>query len=203
MAGRTKGQGKAARCPACAEHSNLSGVAHLVNHDMSQQTIHGEPLFRPVSVLERAVNTSDGDLFDSVLSEDVIWGSPKGQIVLGLDQLNPIHRRVAANSRQCGYSSRFTLEAVGFIGADIGWASVRRTALDAHGLPLDPSQAGDSIVQEVALYVLVRRGGQWRIAARIRLSRLWRHPSKHEYPSIACTWIVSAREPFVISELRH
>ena len=45
-----------------------------------------------IATLERAVNTSDGDLFDSVLSEDVIWGSPKGQIVLGLDQLNPIHR---------------------------------------------------------------------------------------------------------------
>jgi hypothetical protein len=41
--------------------------------------------------LERAVNSSDGDLFDSVLGEDVIWGSPKGQIVLGLEQLIPIH----------------------------------------------------------------------------------------------------------------
>jgi hypothetical protein len=34
----------------------------------------------------------------------VIWGSPKGQIVIGLDQLNPIHRRLAANSRQYGSS---------------------------------------------------------------------------------------------------
>jgi uncharacterized protein (TIGR02246 family) len=118
-----------------------------------------------ISVLEQAVNTSDGDLFDSVLSEDVIWGSPKGQIVLGLDQLNPIHRRLAANSRQYGHSSRFTLEAVGFIGANIACASVRRTGLDEHGLPLDPSQAGDSIVQEIALYVLVRQDDRWWIAS--------------------------------------
>src|SRR5271169_4331695 len=117
-----------------------------------------------IATLERAVNTSDGDLFDSVLSEDVIWGTPKGQIVLGLDQLNPIHRRLAANSRQYGHSSRFTLEAVGFIGANVACASVRRTGLDEHGSPLDPSQAGDSIVQEMALYVLVRRDGQWWIA---------------------------------------
>ena len=118
-----------------------------------------------ISVLERAVNTSDGDLFDSVLSEDVIWGTPKGQIVLGLDQLNPIHRRLAANSRQYGHSSRFTLEAVGFIGANVACASVRRTGLDEHGLPLDPSQAGDSIVQEMALYVLVRREDRWWITS--------------------------------------
>jgi uncharacterized protein (TIGR02246 family) len=116
-----------------------------------------------INTLERAVNTSNGDLFDSVLSEDVIWGSPKGQIVLGLDQLNPIHRRLAANSRQYGYSSRFTLEALGFIGPDIACAHVRRTGLNEHGLPLSPSQG--LIVQELALYVLVRRDDRWWIVS--------------------------------------
>jgi uncharacterized protein (TIGR02246 family) len=116
-----------------------------------------------IATLEHAVNTSNGDLFDSVLSEDVIWGSPKGQIVLGLDQLNPIHRRLAANSRQYGYSSRFTLEALGFIGPDSACASVRRTGLDEHKSPLTPSQG--SIVQELALYVLVRRDDRWWIVS--------------------------------------
>ncbi len=116
-----------------------------------------------VATLERAVNTSDGDLFDSVLSEDVIWGSPKGQIVRGLDQLNPIHRRLAANSRQYGYSSRFTLEALGFIGPDIACASVRRTGLNERGLPISPSHS--SIVQELALYVLVKRNDRWWIVS--------------------------------------
>lgn len=116
-----------------------------------------------IATLERAVNTSDGDLFDSVLSEDVIWGSPKGQIVLGLDQLNPIHRRLAANSRQFGHSSRFILEALGFIGPEMACATVRRTGLDEHGLPLHPSQG--SIVQELALYVLVRRCDRWWIVS--------------------------------------
>jgi uncharacterized protein (TIGR02246 family) len=116
-----------------------------------------------IATLEHAVNTSDGDLFDSVLSEDVIWGSPKGQIVLGLDQLNPIHRRLAANSRQYGYSSRFTLEALGFIGPDSACASVRRTGLDEHNSPLTPSQG--PIVQELALYVLVRRDDRWWIVS--------------------------------------
>jgi hypothetical protein len=31
------------------------------------------------ATLERAINTSNGDLFDSVLAEDVIWGSPKAR----------------------------------------------------------------------------------------------------------------------------
>jgi uncharacterized protein (TIGR02246 family) len=116
-----------------------------------------------IATLERAVNTSDGDLFDSVLSEDVIWGSPKGQIILGLEQLNPIHRRLAANSRQYGHTSLFTLEALGFIGPDFACASVRRTGVDERGLPLTPSQG--SIVQELALYVLVRRGDRWWIVS--------------------------------------
>ncbi len=116
-----------------------------------------------IAILERAVNTSNGDLFDSVLSEDVIWGSPKGQIVIGLDQLNPIHRRLAADSRQYGYSSRFTLEALGFLSRDVACASVRRTGLDEHEMPLNPSQG--SIVQELALYVLARRNDRWWIVS--------------------------------------
>jgi uncharacterized protein (TIGR02246 family) len=116
-----------------------------------------------IATLEHAVNTSDGDLFDSVLGEDVIWGSPKGQIALGLDQLNPIHRRLAANSRQYGYSSRFTLESLGFLGEDIACASVRRTGLDEHEMPLNPTPG--SIVQELALYVLARRDDRWWIVS--------------------------------------
>jgi len=116
-----------------------------------------------IATLERAVNTSDGDLFDSVLGEDVIWGSPKGQLVIGLDRLNPIHRRLTANSRQYGFSSRFTLEALGFLSRDVACASVRRTGLDEHQTPLDPSQG--SIVQELALYVLARRNDRWWIVS--------------------------------------
>ena len=116
-----------------------------------------------IAILESAVNTSNGDLFDSVLSEDVIWGSPKGQIVVGLEHLNPIHRRLAAHSRQYGYSSRFTLEALGFLGPDIACASVRRTGLDDHEMPLNPSLG--SIFQELALYVLARRDDRWWIVS--------------------------------------
>src|SRR5271170_2783894 len=153
----------AANEPAQVEN----GRSLLQAPSLFEQHANGDRLaiLAVISVLERAVNTSDGDLFDSVLSEDVIWGSPKGQIVLGLDQLNPIHRRLAANSRQYGHSSRFTLEAVGFIGANVACASVRRTGLDEHRLPLDPTQAGDSIVQEMALYVLVRRDDRWWITS--------------------------------------
>ena len=113
--------------------------------------------------LERAVNTSNGDLFDSVLAEDVIWGSPKGRLVLGLNQLNPIHRQLAANSRQYGYSSRFTIEALGFISSEVACASIRRTGLNEHGLPMRPSQGW--VVEELALYVLARQDQRWWIVS--------------------------------------
>ncbi len=126
-------------------------------------TADRDAILAVIATLEHAVNTSNGDLFDSVLSEDVIWGSPKGQIVLGLDQLNPIHQRLAANSRQYGYSSRFTVEALGFLSADVACASVRRTGLDEHEMPLNPCPG--SIVQELVLYVLVRREDRWWIVS--------------------------------------
>ena len=52
---------------------------------------------------------------------------------------------------------------LGFIGPEMACATVRRTGLDKHGLPLHPSQG--SIVQELALYVLVRRGDRWWIVS--------------------------------------
>lgn len=123
-----------------------------------------------IATLERAVKTSNGDLFDSVLGEDVIWGSPKGQIVNGLDHLNPIHRRLAANARSYGYSSRFTLEALGFLDPDTACASVRRTGLDERGAPMTPTPG--SIVEELALYMLARRDDRWWIVCAQNTPRM-------------------------------
>ena len=81
-----------------------------------------EAILQVLAVLQEGVSTSDGDLFDSVIGEDVIWGSPKGQTVLGLSRLNRIHRKLAVSSRQYGHTSRFTLEAIGFIDANVACA---------------------------------------------------------------------------------
>ena len=83
----------------------------------------------------------------------------------GLAQLNPIHRRLKSNSHGFGERSRYTIESLGFLTPDVACAHVRRVGLDGKGHPLDFSKAADAIVQEMALYVLVRREGRWWIAA--------------------------------------
>jgi hypothetical protein len=44
-------------------------------------------------------------------------------------------------------------------------AQIRRTALDQAGGPVEPSSDLTKAFSEMALYVLVRRGGTWWLAA--------------------------------------
>jgi len=44
-------------------------------------------------------------------------------------------------------------------------AQIRRTALSQHGQPVEPSGDLTGPFSETALYVLVRRGGTWWVAA--------------------------------------
>lgn len=119
-----------------------------------------------VEALERGFNERDADLTDSVLGKDVLWGSPKGQLVTGLEELHIIHQRLKKdNGNSLGYRSRYTVEALEFLTEDIACAHVRRTGLDEDGAAIDPAKVGDQIMQELALYVLVKRNDRWWIAA--------------------------------------
>jgi hypothetical protein len=48
---------------------------------------------------------------------------------------------------------------------DVAVAHIRRAALDADGEPLAPSADLTGPFSEMVLYVLVRRDGQWWVAA--------------------------------------
>ena len=117
-----------------------------------------------VGTLQHAFNARDADLWDSVLAQDVVWGSPKGQLVIGLEALNALHRRLHQEHRRTGQYSRYRVENVAYFSDSVACAHVRRIGTDRHGTPLLPTHAQD-IVQEMALYVLVRHEGQWWIAA--------------------------------------
>jgi uncharacterized protein (TIGR02246 family) len=117
-----------------------------------------------VGTLQHACNARDADLCDSVIAQDVVWGGPTGQVVIGLEALNALHRRLHQEHRRTGQYSRYRVENVAYFSDSVACAHVRRIGTDRHGTPLLAAHAQD-IVQEMALYVLVRHEGQWWIAA--------------------------------------
>jgi hypothetical protein len=90
-----------------------------------------------------------------------MWGSPYGATVDGYDALHAIHRRLHSSGHG---RSRYEIVRVLTPTPGVALAQVRRDALDEEGEPI-PSHAGESRFSEMALYVLVRRGGKWWLAA--------------------------------------
>jgi hypothetical protein len=63
-----------------------------------------------------------------------------------------------------GPSSRYQIVHVSAPAPDVAIAQVRRVALDAYGRPVPIDDA--AAFSEMALYVLVRRDGQWLAAGQ-------------------------------------
>jgi pyridoxamine 5'-phosphate oxidase family protein len=105
--------------------------------------------------LQAGIDTHDAETYNRHFAADVVWGSPYGATVRGYDELHGIHTSLLAR-RIGGPPSRYETVQVLSPTPDVVLAHVRRVALDS-----DPG-AGFS---EMALYVLVRRGGDWWLAA--------------------------------------
>ncbi|QKG18633.1 DUF4440 domain-containing protein [Actinomadura verrucosospora] len=103
------------------------------------------------AMLQRAGETRDADLYDSPFAADVLWGSPYGATVDGYTELNAIHRRLMAAS--AAPPSRFEVVTARTPAPGVVVTHIRRQAADADGF------------SEMALYVLVERGGRWWLAA--------------------------------------
>jgi len=116
-----------------------------------------------VSTLERGFNSHDADVTDSVMAQDIVWGSPKGEVVTGLGTLNAIHHRLKTQ-HVGGVKSRYEIKEVAFLDKDTACAHVSRIGTDEHGAPLERTSKR-TIAQEMALYILVKRGDRWWIAA--------------------------------------
>lgn len=104
-----------------------------------------------VAALQHGLNTADADRYDAQLAADVLWGTPKGQVVDGTDQLLPIHRKLMAQA--AAPLSRFELVSWRAPADGVAVAQILRRALDPEAF------------SEVAVYTLVRQHHQWWVTA--------------------------------------
>jgi uncharacterized protein (TIGR02246 family) len=106
----------------------------------------------------------DADVLNAQFAHDVVWGSPFGALVDGYDQLHPIH--VAFQGGKGDKPSvRYEVRNVLSISADVVVAHIARLILGPDGRPSPLEKGDDHPFSELAMYVLVRRDGQWWLAA--------------------------------------
>jgi PPOX class F420-dependent enzyme/OxyR family protein/uncharacterized protein (TIGR02246 family) len=119
---------------------------------------------RLVAELQEGYDRQDADTSNRHFAADLIWGSPFGATVAGYDDLHAIHVRLKDRGVG-GPASRYELVQSLAPAPGVAVAHVRRVALDADGNPAPEHGASDAAFSEMALYVLVRRGGAWWLAA--------------------------------------
>lgn len=102
--------------------------------------------------LQAGLDAGDADHYDNHFAADVMWGSPYGATLAGTDSLLPIHRSLM--TAVAAPPSRFEVAQMLAPAPGVAIAHIRRRALD--------DRDGFS---EMALYVLIERGGQWWLAA--------------------------------------
>jgi uncharacterized protein (TIGR02246 family) len=123
-----------------------------------------EAVARLVEELQSGIDLHDADIYNRHFAGDVMWGSPFGATVNGYDQLHAIHARLLGQGTG-GPSSRYEVDRVQSPTPDVAVAHVRRVALDAGGRPLEPTSDATGPFSEMALYMLIRRGNAWWLAA--------------------------------------
>lgn len=117
--------------------------------------------------LQRALETLDAEQFNQQFAADVLWGSPFGAVADGYDVIHPIHRAMFERHRPAdgatpGPVSRYSIEHVRFVADTVAIAYVRRTNPSVTG---DPRLGHPNAFNELALFVLIRRGERWWLAA--------------------------------------
>jgi pyridoxamine 5'-phosphate oxidase family protein len=117
-----------------------------------------------IAELQVGIDVHDADIYNRHFAADVIWGSPYGAIVQGYDELHAIHTHLLEQATG-GPPSRYEVVQVVAPTPDVALAHVRRVALDPTGRPLPPAPEPGSGFSEMALYVVVRRGRDWWLAA--------------------------------------
>jgi PPOX class F420-dependent enzyme/OxyR family protein len=114
--------------------------------------------------LQAGFDTKDADVSNRHFAADIMWGSPFGATVHGYDDLHAIHLFLKKIARG-GQASRFDVVSVLAPAPGVAVAQIRRTALDDRGDPVEPSSDLTKAFSEMAMYVLVRRGDTWWLAA--------------------------------------
>ena len=116
-----------------------------------------------VAELQEGFDERDAEISNRHFARDLMWGSPFGVTVSGYDELHAIHERLK-RAGTGGSASRFEIVRVFGVGADVAIAHVRRVALDDDGDPVPARDDATGAFSEMAMYVLVRRAGDWWLA---------------------------------------
>jgi uncharacterized protein (TIGR02246 family) len=106
----------------------------------------------------------DAEVLNHQFASDVIWGSPYGALVRGYSQLHPIHVHFQQQPTS-GLAFRYSVRHTIAVSDDVVIAHIARLALSPGGAPLPPSADPHQPFSEMAMYVLVRRHGEWWLAA--------------------------------------
>jgi hypothetical protein len=113
---------------------------------------------------ETASDPAHADLTDRRLAENVMWGSPFGATVAGYAPLHAIHERFRAKG--VAHGSHYEVERIVVPVPGVALAHVRRVA-PAPSAPAktDGGLPNAAAFSQMALYVLVRHGDDWWVAA--------------------------------------
>jgi uncharacterized protein (TIGR02246 family) len=114
--------------------------------------------------LQTGHDLHDADILNRQFAADVAWGSPYGALVDGYEQLHSIHVRFHQRADETP-AVRYEVRHVHAIGDDVVVAHIARLVLGADGAPVAPDDGSGGPFSELAMYVLVRRDGQWWLAA--------------------------------------
>jgi uncharacterized protein (TIGR02246 family) len=109
---------------------------------------------RLVAGLQDGLDRGSADVYDRQFASDVLWGSPYGATLSGYEALNAAHRSLMAAGT--APPSRYQVVRLMNPLPGVAIAHVRRNDLSA-----DKGKR----FSEMAMYVLVERGGQWWLAA--------------------------------------
>ena len=113
--------------------------------------------------LQAGHDRRDAEVLNAQFAADVAWGSPYGALVVGYDQLHPIHALFQQNAG--AQTFRYQVRHVVAVSDDVVVAHIARLALAEDGEPLTPSLDPQQPMSEMVMFVLVRRNGEWWLAA--------------------------------------
>lgn len=114
---------------------------------------------RIIADIETAMNRNDAALAVRHFAADARAVDVRGRAHAGAEALLQAHLAAFAGPL-AGQFARYEVADVTFLRPDVALAHKRATAVDEHGTPIGVGHA------MVALYVFVRDGGRWWIAAR-------------------------------------
>ena len=100
--------------------------------------------------LQRGYETGQADVYDELFAEDLLWGTPKGQVVHGFSHLNAIHRQMMGG-KAVTPASRFEIVQTTCPAPGVVVTQIRRRALNGE-------------FSEMAMYGLAKRRGRWWVA---------------------------------------